>query len=520
MKNPEFRNLSSINLNCFIIGLILLACSSVPTKTIVVDYKFTRLINHELTSDSSSFGGASWIDFNNDGLNDLYLSAGYNVTQSEQIPFKNLLYQNLGNGHFKRVTYLDSLDGMGFSSGSSWADSDNDGYLDVFIPNQINQENFYLINSSEGFHASSDKRISQDQGNSFASMWVDINNDGLIDLHVMNGSLSKPERDFIYKNEGHHQFSKIELPFSNIESSSGGAAWGDFDNDGDLDVFIPINAMGHPNLIYRNEGDWNFTDMSDSIDLSNEPFPASPKSLVAHWIDIDNDLDLDLFVGNYGGYANYLFRNEGNYNFTKIMSGDLVTDASQTNDATWEDFDNDGDIDVLVAPWGGGAVLYTNDGFGTLNRTKSGDLGQSINLSSGVSAQDYDNDGDLDVYITHWPISKSGKDSNQLYRNDFGAINNWLKIKLIGTESNRSAIGAKIILTIQYQSNQLHQLRVVNSHNGWRSSNGLTQHFGLGKVTEIKKIEVMWPSGNSDVINNINGINQLITIKENNGIAN
>lgn len=243
----------------------------------------------------------------------------------------------------------------------------------------------------------------------------------------------------------------------------------------------------------------------------------SPATSVAHWIDYDNDLDLDLFIGNSGGTIDYLYENDGSGNFERATAGRLGLEITYVSDVTFGDFDHDGDLDYVNAAWGGASELFENDGRGAFYPKEAGDLGTVINFASSVLANDADRDGDLDLYFTHWPINQAGGEPNQFYFNE-STEDNWVKIKLEGTESNRSGIGAKIIVTTNINGKETSQLRHVTSRTSWRSTATVTQHFGLADGNQIEEIEVYWPSGQSDIITKPVPVNQELLIKESEGI--
>jgi len=183
----------------------------------------------------------------------------------------------------------------------------------------------------------------------------------------------------------------------------------------------------------------------------------------------------------------------------------------------WADVDNDGHLDLLVANWGAAPVLYRNDGHGGLHRVAAGDLGRAVLRASSLAWGDYDADGDLDAYVGNWPNAPGPEEPNALYRND-SATGHWLGIKLVGTLSNRSAIGARVIVTAEIDGQVRPQVREVTAHTGWRSQNDLRQHVGMGDAAVASRIEVRWPSGNVDQLEEI-PVDQMIEITEATGLT-
>lgn len=230
--------------------------------------------------------------------------------------------------------------------------------------------------------------------------WGDYDNDGNLDIYVVNLG----QANSLYKNNGRGAFRDIASDAGVDDSGDGvGCAWADFDNDGDLDLFVS-NRPG-PNRLYRNNGDSTFTDIADSAGLSD---PSGNGESVA-WADYDNDGLIDLYMVNYF-QPNRLYANNGDGTFRDIADSAGVGDVGRGEGVAWADFDNDGDQDVLVVNYGGSNVLYSNNGDGTFGDiTDSAGVGGIAN-SLGIAWGDYDNDGDLDLYV-----AQAG--SNILYAN-------------------------------------------------------------------------------------------------------
>lgn len=516
MENKLYR----ITVTVIILTGLITSCSS-PTNQHKAP-PFRQVVSGAFVSDTASSPSASWIDIDRDGDDDLYVLNGFGSLENPSVPQPNRLYQNNGDGTFSPLPDHPLVEDVTFSGSSVWGDYDNDGDPDVFVANQKNADNYLFRNEGNGsFTRITEGTLVNDGGQSFSAAWVDVDNDGWLDLHVMNGR-SNPEgqKDFLYRNLEGERFEKME-DVAVVEESqqSGGASWADYDADGDPDVVIPVNATSARFQVYRNEGNWKFTKVTNELNLTDDPLPYSPATSVAHWVDYDNDLDLDLYIGNSGGTIDYLFANDGSGNFRKVRAGRLGLDITYVSDATFGDFDLDGDLDYVNAVWGGASEYFENNGEGAFTPAKAGDLGSVINFASSVSANDADNDGDLDLYLTHWPINKAGGEPNQFYINE-NADGNWIKIKLEGTDSNRSGIGAQIIITSRADGKEVHQLRHVTSRTSWRSTASLTQHFGLADADQIEEIKVQWPSGQVDEITRTIEANQIVQILEGAGISN
>jgi hypothetical protein len=202
-----------------------------------------------------------------------------------------------------------------------------------------------------------------------------------------------------------------------------------------------------------------------------------------------------------------LYRNNGDGTFTKITTGAVVTDGGDSVGCTWGDFDNDGFLDLFVANRGGNNFLYRNNGDGTFTKITTGSVASEGGHSWGAAWGDYDNDGFLDLFVAN----RDGQ-NNFLYRNN-GNANHWIKIKCVGTRSNRSAIGAKVRLKASIGGVERWQLREIGGGNGGIAQNSLDAHFGLGNATNAEVLRIEWPSG---IVQEMRGLsaNQFLTVTE------
>jgi hypothetical protein len=454
----------------------------------------------------------SWVDYDGDGDLDLCVTNGYDVGAAEPSPQANRLYRNDGHGALEPVIGGSISKDEGYSSGNTWGDYDNDGDLDLFIANQQDQENFLYRNDGEGVLTRVvDDAIHGDGGHSYAASWVDIDSDGALDLFVANGGLSHAGANFLYHNRGDGSFVKI-VDGSIVTDVAGtcGIAWGDYDNDGDPDLFAANHGFDpatNSNALYRNDGNLIFTKLTDSPAAQDRQPSCS-----ANWVDFDNDGDLDLYVANLYGLANLLYRNEGAGDLQPVGEVPIAVDGGYSYVTNWEDYDNDGSLDLLVANWGAGPDLYLNDGEGNLERRRAGVLGQSILHGAAMASGDHDADGDVDVYVGNWPNNPGPEEQNRLIVNQ-GVPGNWLQVELVGTESNRAGLGARVSVTAHIRGGLRTQLREVASHTGFRSQSSLVQHFGLGDAEVVAEVVVRWPSGQNSSVEDVDS-NQRITITE------
>jgi enediyne biosynthesis protein E4 len=455
--------------------------------------QFVKITQGPVVNSASDSRSANWVDINNDGLLDLMITNGLSTGQN------NFMYINKGNDEFESIQSTDPIvNDNSPSDGATWADIDNDGDIDCFVATWYNKRNFLYLNNGNG---------------SFTQ--------------VKTGSIA------------------TELTYSET------AAWGDYDNDGKLDLYITNSEGTRKNILYKGNGDSTFTKIN-SIAPVNDAF----KSRTVNWIDYDNDHDLDLFVTNEGGQKVNLYRNDSNGVFTKITNGLLANIAGEVMSSSWADVDNDGDFDVFISNYNAPNRILKNQGDGTFLIDTL--YSNNTPFTFGSSFGDIDNDGDLDLYVSN--AFSTGKLKNFLYLNNGDGIfseidtsvvtadsgwtygcafgdynndgfidlatancydkvqfnslyknipngNNWFELECVGTLSNKSAIGAKIKLTATIFNKSVTQLREISSQTGHNGQNMLTAHFGLADASIIDSIEIEWPSGIKELYRNIS-INQ------------
>jgi hypothetical protein len=315
---------------------------------------------------------------------------------------------------------------------------------------------------------------------------------------------SGPSRDRLYRGQGQGEFLKIaEGDLVTDTTSSGGIIWTDYDADNDLDLMI--SKPGADNVIYRNDGG-AFAKVT-GIDFLLE------SGTDQNWADYDNDGDLDLYIAKWNGDNNSLYENLGGGNYSKVSGQSIVEDGEWATGSCWGDFDNDGDLDMLVINDNSGEdrpdYFYINDGSGnftSLVDSEYVDLPGSFSCK--VSAADYDRNGALDIYLVNWYEGEP----NCLYKNN-GNENSWILIKPVGTNSNRSAIGTKIRILATIDGSPVWQLREFTGRTGSRTENSCEVHFGLGDAAVIDSIRIEWPSGMVDVYTDV-AVNHSITYLE------
>jgi hypothetical protein len=475
------------------------------------DFHFERVNVEGVTTDHASTGGVSWVDYDGDGDLDLFVTNGYDVSVETPTGQPNRLYRNDGKGGLAVVTTGALATSQSISSSNTWGDYDNDGDLDVFIANQQDQNNLLFRNEGDGtFVSVEDEPQVADGGHSYAAAWVDVDGDGWLDLFVANGGMSHVGRNGLYRGTGDGHFEKItEGDLVTDEAATCGIAWGDYDNDGDTDLFLANQGFTPPannNALYRNDGGWAFTRI-ENVPVVGDSLP----SCAATWVDIDNDLDLDLHVTSMYGLANLLYLNDGRGALTRVDGSPLTLDGGHSYGANWEDYDNDGDVDLVVANWGAGPDVYVNDGRGGFERARAGDLGERVQFAGAVASGDVDADGSIDVYVGNWPNRPGPGELNSLYRNRSGG--HWFRVRLVGTVGNRSGIGARVLLTSRRDGETVTQMREVTTQMGFRGQSDMSPHFGLGSADEALSLEVQWPSGHVSTLAS-SPADQIITVIE------
>jgi enediyne biosynthesis protein E4 len=453
--------------------------------------------------------GCGWIDYNNDNLLDAYITH-FNTG--------NFMYANNGDGSFRLVDSGDIIPTGGNYAGISWGDYDNDGYADMYVAS-MNGTPTLLKNAGNGnFIGIANSAVTRDGGTYLQANWVDYDNDGNLDLFVptMSGLGFGPgggTRNLLYRNNGDGTFAKITDSALAVELGNNDcAAFADMDNDGDQDVFM--TEWGKDNGLFENNGDGTFTKINGLTVNANNVI-----SISCGWGDYDNDGFMDLFVGNGSTSAsvksrNCLFHNNGDKTFTRVTEGDIVTELGCTWGQAWGDVDNDGDLDLFVDRiYDKESLLYLNNGDGTFaveHEFAEDTLQVSPSAgadNTGPSFGDYDNDGSLDLLLPH--ISDG---DGFIYHNN-GNGNRWIQLTCKGTASNASAIGARIRLKASIFGKAVWQTREIGGTQGLRGGQDLRAHFGLGDAPVVDSLVIQWPSGIQTVQTDVPADQQL-TVQE------
>ncbi len=416
-----------------------------------------RVMNPILETNTRD-GGVAWGDFDGDGDQDLYVSD----TESASI-----LYLNDG-GVFVDATTA-PLGDTGYNTGVAWADYDNDGDLDLYVGTSYGTNNLFR-NEGGGVFIDASIGALADAGQCWTVAWADYDLDGYVDIFLANNGLN-----VLLRNGGppSWEFTAVGGVISAVSAYSQGAAWGDYDNDGDPDLYVA--NRGSANRLFRND-DGVFADVTVA------PLNDSSKTVGCAWGDYDNDGDLDLFITNMNS-ADHLFRNDDGV-FVDATLAPLGSVGLGTGVA-WADWDNDGDLDLYVGRYGEPNILYRSEGApGWSFFDASIKPASSDRTTWGLSFGDFNGDGTCDLHIVNGS-------ANRLLENNTGGLNHWLHVKLTGTISNASAIGARVRIVAGGTS----QIREVSGGSGYMSQGSLPLEFGLGATATVDTLEILWPSG-------------------------
>ena len=520
--------------------------------------------------------GALFFDFDVDGALDLYIvnathippPVGYRdseiaPTAHAHLP-RNTLYRNNGDSTFTDMTRKAGVGDTGYGIGCAAADVNNDGYPEIYVTN-YGRNRLYYNNGDGTFTDVTQKAGVGDERWGTSCAFLDYDLDGNVDLYVVNymkfaieenrwwetrgirtycsptdqiaGSHFVGEPDILYRNNGDGTFTDVTETAGISHRALGLAvAVGDYNNDGAPDLHI-ANDM-EADLFYHNNGDGTFTETADltGTGYDGNGFPGS--GMGSAFGDYDNDGYLDLVVSNASSLPVLLYQNERAAFFTDVsfIAGiGAVTLPYFKWAVEFLDYNNDALLDIFVAnghlqeniarfsdaTYAQADLLFRNthqDGryHFTDASTEVGLTQLPKKVSRGAAFGDYDNDGDIDIFLNH------SNQSATLLRNDGGNSNNWVTIHAIGTQSNASGLGTKITVTCNTRlqaapHGTLSIVKEVHSGSSYLSQSDLRVHFGLGKHTQINVLELHWPSGLREQFFDLKA-NQILRIKEGSGI--
>jgi hypothetical protein len=443
--------------------------------------------------------GSGFIDYNNDGWDDVFVV--HNTSEGNWVDLPHTLLRNRQNlGKFVNVT--DSAGVAGYltpsAQGFAAADYDNDGWTDMVIGmgTTVNKALCYHNNRDGTFsHANSgvDDQIYSFHGRCLS--FLDYNNDGWLDLFVVRDTYPDGGDNpllFLYRNNGSGYFLYRNGGWSGYTPTGSdlyGFAVADLTADNYPDIFLP--RFESNSLLFINNRNDTWTENASGWGIASGNYTG------ALFFDYDNDLDWDLFIRAMNAPAR-LYRNNGNHTFTNVATAAGVDSvvSFRTNTCfggglSAADFDNDGDQDLLIlTKWGMNLLVFRNNGNGTFTECSlASGLRQDYHFYWSSPIGDYDRDGYLDIYMAKGPELIAEK-SAVMYHND-GGSNHWIQFKLTGVASNRSAVGTRLIL---YTADGKRQMRQVLGGSGYKTDSYWV-HFGLGVNASVDSLVLYWPSG-------------------------
>jgi hypothetical protein len=495
-------------------GLLFL-CAFLHTSALP-EPLFTRVTDGPLVNDGGYSAGVCMIDYDQDGLNDFYV---VNTAEGGAV---NTLYRNIGNAAFEKITGLAIVENVAMGYGASWADFEGDGDLDVAVANFRYQPSVLYLNDGQGgFEATTNGPLSQGAAGSTSASWVDYDLDNDLDLLITNSTTAigqgdyPPYVNFLFRNDNGVLTRVTTDVIATVSRHSYGASWGDYDNDGDPDL-VNTNNMNERSDLFHNNGSGSFSLRSSSL-LGTAGTGVGGCS----WADYDNDGDLDLFIaGNWPG-PSQLFRNDGGGSLVLVSNHGIGAVNGRANSGIWADYDNDGDQDIFVwlmdsdNPDNSYGYLFENSGDGTFIRVAD-ELFHSDSCTAWTAVWgDVERDGDLDLFLARMDPQWLGRPE---YTNDILYLNNgngnhWITVKPVGTVSNRSAVGVKARLKATINGRPTWQLAELETMTGLRTQSPLELHFGLGDALVIDTLKLEWPSGIVQIIENP-AIDQYLTVYE------
>lgn len=491
-------------------------------------------------------GGGAFLDYNLDGLMDIYLvNSGPTPYHKPKSPIANALYQNNGDGTFADVTVKANVAGGGYGQGTAVADYNNDGHPDIYVTN-FGKSILYQNNRDGTFKDVTDKAGVGNGRWATSAAFFDYNNDGYLDLFVCNyldwdfsknvfcgqsrpgyRSYCHPDNfkgisNALYHNNGDGTFTDVTRK-AGIESSEGkglGVVAADINHDGWPDIFVANDAVR--NFLFINKGNGTFHENALLAEVAYGMSGKPQSGMGCDFGDFDGDGLIDLIVTNIELEGHTVFHNSGDSTFRDVTVnvglGQVALLFSGFG-VRFTDYDNDGDLDLFIA---NGHPLdnihlfrdnvtwderpFAHDNIGGRFVDVSDERGEAMKKrysGRGLAMGDYDNDGDEDFLIV-----QNGRPP-VLLRNEGGSQNNWVGLQLSGTASNRDGVGARITLT----AGDLKVVRQIVGGSSYLSAHDPRLIIGIGERRKVDSIEIRWPSGAVDKIKDVN-INRYSSFKE------
>jgi enediyne biosynthesis protein E4 len=542
---------------CVLCGLVL-AAAVAPTVTFA---DATARAGLTFVHTSGAFGkkylpetlgaGCLFLDIDGDGWQDIFL---VNSTRWPGQPgAKGLpaLYRNNHDGTFVDVTRGSGLDVELYGIGGTAADFDNDGKVDLYVTALGGNRLFRNLGAGKFADVTGRAGVA-DAGFSTSALWFDYDNDGRLDLfvaHYVDWSIEKdlfctldgrsksyctPESykgqsPTLYRNRGDGTFEDVTRRAGLYDPTSKGlgVAMLDYDGDGRMDLFVANDTQ--PNRLYRNKGDGTFADAAVAAGVAFNEAGIARAGMGVDAADYDESGRPSLVIGNFSNEMMALYHNEGTGLFIDEAPTSAIGKASLltlTFGCFFFDYDLDGRPDIFAAnghvaddiervqsrvAYAQRPHLFHNLGRSTFEEVtpRSGAALQAKLVGRGAAYADIDNDGDLDLLVT------TNNGPARLFRNDGGNRNNAIRIKTIGTRSNRDGIGARVEVSVRGAARRW---QIVKTGSSYGSQSELPLTFGLGADTRVEGVRVRWPSGQVDTIGALEA-NQIVTVREGAGVA-
>jgi len=473
-------------------------------------------------------GGVAVFDYDGDLLPDIYFLNGAPLPgwSGREIP-TNALYRNMGHWYFVDVTLLTGTGDPGYGLGVAAADYNNDGFIDLYV-NNFGPNRLYR-NNGDGTFTDVTQQAGVSAGNLLGAgaAFLDVDNDGQLDLYVANYVNFNFQNHVFHRREGYPEYAgprdyqpvpdilyrnQGDGTFLDVSQSAGiaphpGTGMGlvacDYDEDGDMDIFV-LNDVAQ-NFLFRNDGKGYFEEVAILSGTAFNVYGDELGSMGVDCGDFDGDGDLDFYMTSYQGEFPVLYRNLGNGLFedATALSGAGAGAYPYVNWGTGLiDLDNDGDLDLYIAnghlqdqielynqttAYRVEDIVLANDGKGNFQRVSPGCFigPRAVHSSWGCAFDDFDGDGKLEVVVSN------SREAPTIWRNRTPGKLAWIRLILVGTQSNRSAVGAWVVVETRLRR----QVAQLVSGRGYQSHWGLTLHFGLGEAKKVEKLEIRWPSG-------------------------
>ncbi|MDT5121005.1 MAG: enediyne biosynthesis protein [Acidobacteriota bacterium] len=489
-------------------------------------------------------GGGGFIDYNNDGLLDIYLVNYSQTPQSDpNAKLKDVLYRNNGDGTFTDVTESAGINNSMLGMGVAVGDYNNDGFEDIYVTG-YGASKLYRNNGNGTFTDVTAKAGVNNKGWGASAAWFDYDNDGYLDLFVTNYLSFDPEGkvpcDFfdgrpycylskfkgassvLYHNNHDGTFTDVseKAGIAGHEGKGLGVIAFDYNNDGRMDIFQANDSA--PNFLFRNNGNGTFTEVALDAGCALDPNGALRGGMGVDAEDLDGDGYQDIFVTNFSQQTNAFWHNNGDGTFdetTYELGLGKISIPMSGFGTRFFDYNNDGLVDLFVlnghpfepiqkvfpeTTYAEPPFLFENTGkaFREVAAEHGAALKKSY-LGRGLAIGDIDNDGDTDLLLMN------AGEPPALLRNDNGNRNNWLGIKLVGTKSNRDGIGTLVTV----KAGTVRHTKQLLGGTSYCSASDLRLLFGLGNNQKIEEVDVRWPSGLTTTLKDV-AINHYLTIKE------